>query len=1064
MDANNTVVKKVSCLSDSVVGVEDDFGVHTSIAEALENKVIDTDVSENALTIGLFGEWGSGKSLIVEKLYDKLKNKSNIAIINIDVWRYNGIPLLRHILYEIVRKGTAQKFTNDEKDRLLAKIKYDISVGTELTPYKSKFAKFLEHSIGTIKNISLAISLISIAYSFLVGVDKWSLIGVGLIPNIALLSFAYEHCSGFAKNIMKWVGEVSESIVVLDKTVVPTISPEQFEEVFEELHKELNKKGITKTVIVFDNIDRCKGEFAYEVLSTIKTYMSKPNCIYIIPCDDVAIKHYLSNQYNGNINSSFNRDFSSEFLDKLFNTCFRIPLTNELSRDKFIKKCISKTVLEKLADDSKIAQVLYYAYKGETPRQIKKYINDLISYYEIAQKVDDNEEFLLDDIEVFSVMISIKQIAPNFERRLVENPDLIWDIKDLDTKSLSGEEKKVQDFLNKLQFNFPENKSVRSYVFFEKVSPEAALFDTIRSGEYFELSEENTVLARKILDVDATKSRFLQNDFNSIVLSIITYGVDDFYAKQKTVKVFNSLSNALNKVVNESIDYDIVVKFFKAISMRDTNDYHSILKLLGVFMVDEEYKIEFLKKVSSLKNSKDIYGACLCHAEDAFGNAISGYIKDCLEEQQELSEQFIALIESINESGKYQYLTNEVVEKVSPMIHFNSDERLRKWELDIVQKYDVGLQVPKIKELSKHCKDIISGIGVTSSSNPNNFHDKLDYLFSFALCSLEALQRNASELLQSDDVREYFEKYFIKLSRYPDRAMRAFVLASKLFGKSFVENNYNANLPFYNNRAEFIDIICSDSRNLDVFMETDRVRGLLLHESQVLDVILENTSREWKLDNVDKFFSRPVDVEIIKRFLNSDEWTNRERNYIYDEMYKQTLYVISDFVDNKNVNEQELLTLVEYVFEKFNADGKLININADSDFFNKLIVRKVGVAAKVIVVLDKNRVNIVKCIEKMLEGLIARNDISDIEFHNVTNIASIISKNNINSLLVNDFVVRSLSAANSKSMITLGLEILENTKKINESDKATVIKNLGLIKGKGIFVERITDVLDLLNG
>ena len=100
----------------------------------------------------------------------------------------------------------------------------------------------------------------------------------------------------------------------------------------------------------------------------------------------------------------------------------------------------------------------------------------------------------------------------------------------------------------------------------------------------------------------------------------------------------------------------------------------------------------------------------------------------------------------------------------------------------------------------------------------------------------------------------------------------------------------------------------------------------------------------------------------------------------------------------------------------------------------------------------------------MLEGLIARIDISDIEFHNVTNIASIISKNNINSLLVNDFVVRSLSAANSKSMITLGLEILENTNKINESDKATVIKNLGLIKGKGIFIERITDVLDLLNG
>ena len=86
-----------------------------------------------------------------------------------------------------------------------------------------------------------------------------------------------------------------------------------------------------KIVIVIDNLDRCDAEIAKETLNTIKNFLNKPKCIFIIPTDHKAIKRHL--KYD-------DVSIENEFLRKYFNTIIQIKniLTPNLLKILLINK------------------------------------------------------------------------------------------------------------------------------------------------------------------------------------------------------------------------------------------------------------------------------------------------------------------------------------------------------------------------------------------------------------------------------------------------------------------------------------------------------------------------------------------------------------------------------------------------------------------------------------------------------------------------------------------------------------------------------------------------------
>ena len=81
------------------------FG-HKEIVSTLEKIVLKCP---EAFTIGLYGDWGSGKSSIAETLQGKLK-KRNIPLVIFDVWKHEGDALRRTFLKDLDKKLSGEFF------------------------------------------------------------------------------------------------------------------------------------------------------------------------------------------------------------------------------------------------------------------------------------------------------------------------------------------------------------------------------------------------------------------------------------------------------------------------------------------------------------------------------------------------------------------------------------------------------------------------------------------------------------------------------------------------------------------------------------------------------------------------------------------------------------------------------------------------------------------------------------------------------------------------------------------------------------------------------------------
>lgn len=207
-----------------------------------------------------------------------------------------------------------------------------------------------------------------------------------------------------------------------------TDSAEGFERLFRE--KVLAKWDPTdvkpRLLVVIDNLDRVGHDKAVEALTTIKTFLEaeKSKVVYLIPCDDEAIKRHLRKAYlfdewrdhvptpaesldtvrvSEDSNSGENDDgeslpqagassdrgraqeFPDEFLRKFFNVSLRIPEFFGQDLYAFTEAQLRATGLQALlADDGDAVLVIAAAFR-DNPRQIKQFVNLFVARYLLAQ-------------------------------------------------------------------------------------------------------------------------------------------------------------------------------------------------------------------------------------------------------------------------------------------------------------------------------------------------------------------------------------------------------------------------------------------------------------------------------------------------------------------------------------------------------------------------------------------------------------------------------------------------------------------------------------------------------
>lgn len=374
----------VKFLRDTPLQSDDDFNRvrfgHRDIATTLTNIV---SICETPFTIGLFGKWGCGKSSIAYLAAAALREKG-IPTMIFDVWKHEGDSLRRSFLREFVRQMKSQENSNlDPGFKLEDRLENSVT--------RQNDGKFTFNR-GKIKQIGVFLICIAVAFFLL-----WL-----VATHYGLTKEYTKFVSPFAGFVvgggfLLWLVKNATLFLGTETTtfsVERLADPHEFEDEFVRILKETLKP---KCLIVFDNLDRVSHELALKSLSTIKTFLepkdievAEKSVVFLIPCDDSAIREHIRAFYVGKeANNSESTYSPDEFQKKFFNTVVRIPDFLPTELEAFTVGCLEKTELEDLSD-SGIAWMITKAYR-DNPRQVIQFVNILLSHYMLIQEREGDE-------------------------------------------------------------------------------------------------------------------------------------------------------------------------------------------------------------------------------------------------------------------------------------------------------------------------------------------------------------------------------------------------------------------------------------------------------------------------------------------------------------------------------------------------------------------------------------------------------------------------------------------------------------------------------------------------
>ena len=317
------------------------------------------------VSIGVFGNWGAGKSSLLNLIEQQIKSNEWI-VIKFDAWLYQGFDDARTALLETIANHLIQAAKNEE---------------TILQKSKNLLAR--------IDGLRLA---------------GWLAEGAALaagFPTFGLVSKIF----GTAQNALDGIQDATESKQVVEtgkeivdsgrKLIAPQkqqTPPQQIDEFRKEYGEILQDLG-KKLVIVIDNLDRCLPANAIQTLEAIRLFLFLNRTAFIIAADEEMIRHSVAEHYK---DLSYRHQI--DYLDKLIQIPIRVPKAGVLEIRAYLYMLYAihqKIPTKKLASLRQFLEThLQQSWKSQSlnPEDVTKTIEEqhnqvLLSDFERANRI-----------------------------------------------------------------------------------------------------------------------------------------------------------------------------------------------------------------------------------------------------------------------------------------------------------------------------------------------------------------------------------------------------------------------------------------------------------------------------------------------------------------------------------------------------------------------------------------------------------------------------------------------------------------------------------------------------
>lgn len=335
------------------------FDVHADLIKELIS-----DETLLPITIGLFGDWGSGKSSILETLKNEIEDpESGTVCLYFNGWIFEGYDDAKAALLESIIK----EFEDSER------------FGEGL---KDKIGKLVK-SVDWMRVVGYGMKNIAIpaATAYLTG-------GASLIPQLAQgLTNAAEKPEELLEKIQS--GEAESFVKQFIKTPEKEneiSSVREFRDDFEEL---INKSKINKLVILVDDLDRCTPDRIIDNLEAIKLFLNVKDTAFIIGADPRIVRHAIEFRYNNSISYATDENRNDRIVKDYLEKLIQIPYTLPKLSDSEVETYITLLFCERDLDDDTFSKVItaFKDFKCKDRYSVFNYshINEVLDSSEISQ-------------------------------------------------------------------------------------------------------------------------------------------------------------------------------------------------------------------------------------------------------------------------------------------------------------------------------------------------------------------------------------------------------------------------------------------------------------------------------------------------------------------------------------------------------------------------------------------------------------------------------------------------------------------------------------------------------
>jgi hypothetical protein len=360
----------------------DGLGFQT-YAHVLGNAALGT---QGPFTIGIFGEWGTGKTSLMHLMQSYLNKDKNVVTVWFNAWRYEKeehpiVPLLATIIRELQLNRTfTQGLTNQGRELLNA--------------------------------------LRAVAYGF-------SAKSTLKVPGLAEIEASF-----VAKEMVDRAESLSND---------PLLGRSLYYEAFERLSA--TKIGNGKKIVVFvDDLDRCFPDLAIKLLESIKLVLSQSGFVFVLGVARTVIEGYLQHRYQKEYGLE---NFEGElYLDKIVQLPFHIPPHHE----RVNQFCNSLLKQLDSSDTDVFATILPTIANttGGNPRATIRFVNNLLIDRAINQSLAETDEMESIPIEYFAVTRILQQQWNSVFSIITTSPELAqelgsWTREELAQRSQSGD-------------------------------------------------------------------------------------------------------------------------------------------------------------------------------------------------------------------------------------------------------------------------------------------------------------------------------------------------------------------------------------------------------------------------------------------------------------------------------------------------------------------------------------------------------------------------------------------------------------------------------------------------